>query len=137
MDYITFEDYLSKFEYEVLIKGYELCIFNRTQLVSTNLGVLGNSKFASQMGKLLSYPGILVVDYYGHLKKSYGFIDALKEERKKLNGRQIKMMESVTIHFNSVKIEDIADISKDSFLISNFAEFKKEVLVKRGFKNKA
>jgi hypothetical protein len=135
MGHINFKNYLTKFEKEVILAGVVQGIFNTSQWMSVKNNALSSSTFAKMMGRFLPYDEVFVLDYYGYSKKSAGFYNMLKEQRKHTNGQQVKMMQSVVVHFNSIKIEQMAELTSNTYLLSNFTEFKNRVLQKRGFKN--
>ena len=135
MGHINFKKYLSKFERVVIVGGFDQGILGVSQFVSVKNSPINSSTFARKMGKLLACDGVLALDYYGYFKKSRGFFEKMKSEKSSLEGRQLKMMQSSVIHFNSIKMEDLVRLTDDSYLLSNFAEFKTKVLEKRGFKN--
>jgi len=133
MGHINFKKYLSRFEKSIVVKGFTIGVLGTSQFVSVKNSPINSSTFAYKMGKLLNCEEVLALDYYGYFKKSKGFYLKVKKEREQLGGRQLKMVKSAVIHFNSIKMEDLLKITEDSYLLSNFAEFKCKVLKKRGF----
>jgi hypothetical protein len=86
------------------------------------------------MGKRLPYEESMVIDYYGYYKKSKGFFDYASSLSEGNNDRQVKSITSTVVHFASLKIEEIALITSNPYLVSKYVEFKKMVLEKRGFR---
>lgn len=134
MGNINFKKFLSQFEKSV-IDGINKGYFDGVKLISVKNSPINSSNFARGMGRVIMHDAVMALDYYGYYKKSRGFFDRVKEERRTLGGRQLKMINCVVVHFNSIKLEDLASITDNVYVISNFAEFKKRVLFKRGFVN--
>ncbi len=135
MGNINFKKYIIKFEKLVVIAGVQKDLLGSIQFVSVKNTAINSSNFAKQMGRIIPTDLVLALDYYGYYKKSSGFYVKQGTEKSSLNGRQLKMMSSIVVHFNSIKMEDIVLLTGDTYIISNFPEFKQMVLSRRGFKN--
>lgn len=137
MNHLNFRKFLIKFENEVILRGVEQGVLGQYELVACRTCKSDKSRFAQAIGKLLPYKMPIVIDYYGYYKKSAGFYALVEEEQNQISNRQIKMIGSVVVHFASIKIEDINLLTSSSYLTSKFADFKMQMLAKRGFRGKS
>jgi len=128
MDLKTFRDYMHLFEKEVIIKGFENGFFTKEIMVPSKNGRLDNTDYGMMIGNRIKYDKLLVVDYYGLLKKSTEFINKIKEFSEQF---EIRSMKSPIVYFASIKIEQISELMKD--LTGDFPEFKKVIVLNRGF----
>ena len=122
-----FVEYLGEFEIAVICKGVMDGVFGKKEMVPSRNGKLSRTPFGRLIGSKLEYSSPLAIDYYGHMKKSTGFYEMLAEA-----DIQVRMIECDVVHFASLKIEDIVEISPE--LIAKFPVFKKQMLKRRGFK---
>jgi len=129
---LNFPKYLKKFEKEVILKGVECGTLGNPILVSCRSVPFDTSRFARGMGEYLPYDVPMVIDYYGYYKKSRGFKKLIAEYDSK--EEQLKLMSVPVVHFASLKMEEIAMLTDNVYLISKFVEFKQKVLEKRGFR---
>jgi hypothetical protein len=129
-----FKKFLSVFEQVVILPGMVKGKLGRSELVPIRSGKLAKTHFGREMGEILLSKEVAVVDYYGHLKRSIGFIEKANQVRSDLPGRQLRMVESSIVHFASIKIEMVAKLSPDILLVAKFPEFKNYMLALRGFK---
>lgn len=124
-------DYIKKFE-QMIAKGVKENIFTKAELVSIRGSRLGKTKFGVFIGFLIDSDIDFVIDYYGFFKRSKGFADKIKEYHENIRTKQIKAIETIVVHFPSLRIEHIAEL--DSSLVEEFPKFKAILIQKRGFK---
>lgn len=136
MGSINFLKYLNKFESEVICAGVRKSIIGKELQVNVRDGRLSHTKYARFLGTQINSNDVFVIDYYGYLKRSKGFVDLLEEEREAIRNRQIKSIKTRVVFFASLKIEQIAEITSSQYLKGGFSEFKNEVLYWRGFGQK-
>ena len=129
-----FKKFLSVFEQVVILSGTGKGVLGRSELVPIRSGKLAKTHFGREMGEILLSKEIAVIDYYGHLKRSIGFMEKAAQVRSDLPGRQVRMVESSIVHFASIKIEVVASLTTDILLVAKFPEFKNYILALRGFK---
>lgn len=135
MGSVNFKKYLSLFEKEVIMRGVKHGKFGKSTLISVRDGKLSRGSFGKDVGRLMDTPLVIAVDYYGLVKKSKGLVARIRREAEELRGRQLKMVSAPVVHFASVHIEDVAELTVNPYLIGKFVEFKKLMIRKRGFKN--
>ena len=126
-----FQAYLSQFEDQVIVQGVKLKVFGSTQMVTMRPGKLANTKFGETVGTSFNEQLALAVDYYGHIKRSFGLLDLRKELSKQ---GQVRRVECTLVHFASLRIDDIANVCNDPHMIGLFPEFKKHMIDLRGFR---
>lgn len=131
---INFVKYLRKFENEIILEGVKQGTIGANRLITCRPVPFDSSRFAREMGRYLPFEEPIVLDYYGYYKKSKGFIEALKLVSNGSAERQVKSITCMTVHFASLKIEEISQITTNSHLLSRYVDFKKMVLSKRGFR---
>jgi len=129
MDTSDFTEYLQIFETSVILKGFEEGAFGKQELVSVRNGKLAKTAFGAAVGMYLMTPEVVVIDYYGHFKKSMGFKGYVEKE---FYGRQVRMVKVPVIHFASIKIEQVAIIGGDREITALFPDFKQKLLILRG-----
>jgi len=134
---LNFRKYLIKFENEVVLRGVEQGILGQQEFVACRICKSDKSRFAIELGRYLPYELPMVIDYYGYYKKSRGFFDLLQMKQAQIKCRQLKMISAVVVHFASIKIEEINQLTDSPYLTGKFAEFKAVVLQKRGFRGKS
>ena len=122
-----FRDYLCKFEEQVIVKGIEEGIFGKTMMISAKRGRLDSTKFGQLMGTQFSHSACMVIDYYGLIKKSTGFVDKLNS----IEDLEIKAAQAFTVHFASIKDAHIVKLAPD--LIVGFPPFKEYLIKVRNF----
>ena len=128
-----FELYMVEFELCFLSAAVTQGKLGRREVLPVRPGKLTRSHFGAKMGTSFQSPVSFAIDYYGLLKRSTMLFAEIQWMQDELRGRQVKAMESVVIHFASVRIEDIARLTPE--LVGGFPTFKKTVLDARGFKN--
>jgi hypothetical protein len=136
MGSINFLKYLNKFESEVICVGVKQNIIGKDTQVNVREGKLACSKYAKSLGSRVNSEEPFVIDYYGYLKRSNGFISLLQEEKDAIQNRQIKSIKTRVVFFASLKIEEIAEITSNQYLKGGFSEFKNQILHWRGFGQK-
>jgi len=127
----NFKEYLSLFESHVLASKALFGV--KEELVPVRPGRLSRAPVGALLGSTFVLPEPLVVDYYGHLKKSSGFLVKVERAKKKYVGKQVRMVLAPVVHFATVKIEVVAKLAPE--LVADFPAFKKRILNTRGFKH--
>jgi hypothetical protein len=127
-------EYLKKFE-QMISVGVRNKTFEKSGLVSVRGSKLGKTKFGILIGFTIDSDIEFVIDYYGYFKRSRGFTSRIKLLKKEAPSKQIKAIETITVHFASIRMEQIA-LLKPS-LLEEFPQFKSFILEKRGFKKSA
>ena len=127
---ITAEKYLELFEKNIIIGGVESGFIKpKSVMVPVKDGKLDSTPFGNFLGNKFTYDSVLVIDYYGLLKKSDGFANKYDDYKAEVEIRRLK---SDIVHFASIKIEDITNLDKS--LAVDFPGFKKYLVDLRGFK---
>ena len=126
----AFEVYMASFESEVLCELHALAIL---KMIPVRPGKLAKTRFASLMGSTFNYIPSLVIDYYGLLKRSTGLVEKILEMKRKIQGKQLRLIKVPVIHFASVRMEDVAASAPE--LVAALPEFKKTILSARGFES--
>jgi hypothetical protein len=126
-----FEEYREDFEKALVIGMDRNLLGIRWKQVPVTQGRLSKRKIAKVLGKQINTGRVLVVDYYGYMKKSKGFSKMMKGVITSFKGKQLKTIEVPVVHFNSVRLEILAKIAPE--LIEDFSKFKKTILDARGF----
>lgn len=124
------DTYMIDFE-SAVITGIEQGVLGAKKMVPAYPGKLAKRRIGRTLGVEIRSDLIAVIDYYGYMKKSSGFFKQLKQIREEQVGKQLKMVEASTVHFNSVRLEVIAKIAPN--LVEGFGDFKKAVLDAREF----
>ena len=119
---------VNRFEQEVICKGVEVEKFIKKSHVPVKSCKLSLTPFGFEMGVFVDTEAILTVDYYGYLKKSRGFLEKFADKNKD------DVIWSPIVHFASIKIEDIVQMTIDMSVIATFPLLKNEILIRRGFK---
>ena len=130
MTTINDQEYMAQFEASVLRKmkpSYEM--------IPVRKGKLSGTRFGRFIGNMVETDALLVIDYYGHHKKSRGFHIFTKHEQSLLVNRQVKMIKGPVVHFASIRIEDVARYAPK--LVADFPYFKQFLLELRGFAKKS
>ena len=126
---IRADEYLKLFEKNIVVAGVEQNLIQYSKvMVPVKDGKLDGTQFGEFLGNRFDSEKILVIDYYGLLKKSSGFI----ERYNSYTEVEVKRLQSDIVHFASIKIEDIVNLDKD--LAVDFPGFKKYLVALRGFK---
>lgn len=129
MEAQAFQQYLKDFEQQVVIGGVQAKTFKKTFMVSVKSGKLDSTEFGKTIGTKFEHAGVIVIDYYGLLKRSTGFWDKIKG----MVDVEVKSLKSVVVHFASIKIEHVTDLAPD--LVVGFSDFKKHLVESRAFEN--
>lgn len=135
MGNINFLNYLNKFE-KVIAAGVTQNIIGKTTLVNVREGKFACTKYARTLGERVNSEVPFVIDYYGYLKRSKGFIILIRDKEEAIRNRQIKCVHAKVVYFASLKIEEIAEVTASQYLRSGFSEFKKLILYWRGFEKR-
>lgn len=130
MDWFTV--YRDEFE-KALVRGVITEVLGSLKPVPILPGKLSRKRIGKTMGSRIETDEVVVIDYYGYMKKSRGFGTFVKEVQLDQKGKQVKMINAPIVHFNSIRLEVIAKISPE--LVQKFGDFKKAVLDAREFKH--
>jgi hypothetical protein len=122
-----FRNYLHNFEGQVIIKGVEDGIFGKQMMVSARRGKLDSTKFGQLLGSQFEYTESVVIDYYGLIKKSVGFINKINS----FEEIEAKAALALIVHFAAIKDEHIVKFAPE--LMIGFPEFKKFLIQVRSF----
>ena len=128
-----FSRYLATFEEEVVYAGIVKDKLGVKELVSVRNGKLARTNFGRSIGCVLPWEVPAALDYYGHFKKSLGFLSHAAEQAEYYRGKQVHLLRTTVVHFASIRIEQVAQISNNSFLTAGFPDFKRAILVRRGY----
>ena len=128
-------NYLNKFE-KVIEAGVTQNIIGKDTLVNVREGKFACTKYARTLGERVNSEVPFVIDYYGYLKRSKGFINLIRDKEEAIRNRQIKCVHARVVYFASLKIEEIAEVTTSQYLRSGFSEFKKRILYWRGFEKR-
>jgi hypothetical protein len=134
MGKLNFVKYQRLFESEVISKGVTSGVIGKSALVNVRKGKLAYTKYAEYLGAIVDSETQFVIDYYGYLKWSKGFLKLIRDNEEAT--KQIKSIQSTVVYFASIKIEVIAELTSNQYLRGGFSEFKKEILYWRGFENR-
>jgi len=124
---MDFKKYLLQFEAQIIVVGVCRNVFGRSEVIPARRGKLAATSFGKIIGLEFPAKSPIAIDYYGHMKKSTGFFEMIAEV-----DTQVRMIECSVVHFASIKLDDIVELSPE--LISDFPVFKREMLRLRGFK---
>lgn len=132
MELPRFKRLLADFEKNIVVEGIRRKRFSKKKTVSTKNCKLSNQDFGKTIGDLIDTDLILVIDYYGYFKRSRGFIDKMKE-----GGHPYPLeLDSLIVHFPSIRMEDIAAMTDDVGVMLDFPRLKNEILILRGFRKR-
>jgi len=129
----NFKRYLALFEECIICQGVKRELLGKILSVNIREGKFSCSRFARIVGRVSPFSIPFVIDYYGHLKRSQGFVDVAREVVNSMRDQQIKSIDTTVVFFASLKIEEIADITGDQYLKGGFSELKKTLLQWRNF----
>jgi hypothetical protein len=123
---MNFKEYMERFEQEVIVPGFEAKILGnrKEEVVPIRNGKLVNTDFGAFIDRTFFYNGMLSINYYGLFKLSSGIITATANIKKIFP--DIRSIKAPVVHFNSIKIEQIKEISPEVFNL--FPEFRTEVI---------
>lgn len=122
-----FRNYLHDFEEQVIIKGIEDGVFGKQMMISARRGKLESTKFGQLMGSHFEYTESMVIDYYGLIKKSTGFVVKINS----VEEIEAKAAKAMIVHFASIKDAHIVKLAPD--LILGFPPFKEYLIKVRNF----
>lgn len=122
-----FRNYLHDFEEQVIIRGVEDGVFGKEMMISARRGKLDSTKFGQLMGSHFEYIESVVIDYYGLIKKSTGFVTKLNS----VEEIEAKAAKAMIVHFASVKDAHIVKLAPN--LIVGFPPFKEYLIKVRNF----
>ena len=130
MELSRFRILIDNFEKNIVVESVIQKRFSRMAVVATKNCKLSNYDFGKRIGDVIDTEIVLVIDYYGYLKRSKGFLEKM---RSKVNPLP-KELRSYMVHFASIKMEDIAAMTSDISVMLDFPRLKNEILILRGFK---
>ena len=133
MELKRFKKLVDDFEKNIIVKGIESKRFSKSDTLSTKNCKLANHNFGRSLGDVIDTDFVLIIDYYGYLKRSRGFIDGIIDSK----GDQLKEITTHVVHFASIKMEDIAAMTSDISVMLDFPRLKHEILVLRGFRKRS
>ena len=128
----VFRKLVLDFEKDIIIGGIAKKVFSRRVNVPVKRGKLSYQKFGRILGDVIDTRLVIAIDYYGHIKKSLGFLEKIKSFG---NPPPIEI-NSYLVHFASVKMEDVATMTNDVRIMINFPRLKSEILILRGFRER-
>jgi len=132
MESDVFRKLIDDFEKDIIVGGIAKKVFTKRADVPTKRGKLSYQEFGKTLGNVIDTRLVLAIDYYGHIKKSLGFLEKMKSCGNPLPAE----MNSYLVHFASVKMEDVAAMTDDVRIMINFPRLKNEVLILRGFRRR-
>jgi len=127
-----FEKYKLDFE-QAIVVGVSAGLLGSVKPVPVSPGKLQKCRIGRVLGETIAVSTIMVIDYYGYMKKSTGFLRLVKEIAEEQKGKQVKMVSSTVVHFNSIRLEVVARIAPN--IVAGFGDFKKAILDAREFKH--
>lgn len=127
-----FEHYKGEFE-KVIAAGVSSGLLGTIKPVPVAPGKLQKCRIGRVLGEEIATSVAMVIDYYGYMKKSTGFLRLVKEIAEDQEGKQVKMIGATVVHFNSIRLEVVARVAPD--IVPDFGRFKKAVLDAREFKH--
>lgn len=131
MELEHFQKLVKDFEKNIIIEGVNRGRFSRKVVVSTKNCKLSRKDFGKRVGNVIDTDRVIVVDYYGYLKRSRGFI---KKYRRSSFPKEVL---THMIHFASIKMEDVASlIPNNVHAMLDFPRLKNEILILRGFRRR-
>ena len=125
-----FKEYTSEFETAVAA-GVKSRVLGAVKPVPVAAGKLQKRRIGQVLGTEIATQEVLVIDYYGYMKKSSGFWDLVRDIMEDQKGKQLRIVEAPLVHFNSIKLEVLAKIAPG--IVAAFGDFKKAVLDAREF----
>lgn len=131
--FMDFRSYIELFEQEVVVTGIESGMLGKEESVPVRSGKLAITSFAKKIGPTVNSSIPFAVDYYGFFKKSKGFRKFLQLIAKNLLGKQVKEVQIPLVHFAAIQIEDVVELAESPDIVTDFVNFKKELLTLRGF----
>lgn len=128
MELVEFRKLIDDFERNIIVGGIIDKRFTKKSLVSTKRGKLSKQEFGKTIGDVIKTKIVLAIDYYGHIKRSEGFLN-------KMNSMDVlpTEMRSYLVYFASIKMEDIVARTNDVGVMIQFPKLKNEILTLRGF----
>ena len=129
-----FKKYMEELETFVLAAIVSNGTIGKRDTIPVRVGRLSRTVFGQKIGLTFESDVSFAVDYYGMLKKSTSLCKEIEWVQEQFTGTQVKTVESLIIHFASVRIEHVARFCPN--LIAGFPNFKRTVLEARGFKPK-
>lgn len=127
----SIQKFLDKFEREIIERGVLGGVFTNIRSIPTKAGKLATLPFGVVIGSVINLKTELVVDYYGHQKKSTGFFErACKIQNE--TGVFPAAIDVVTVHFESVKDKHFHLLfPEDPAFLGHFFFIKQEIIRRR------
>lgn len=117
--------YLARFERDVIVRGLDEGLWGTTSHVAIRPGRLEREPVGKLLGSRLACDASLAVEYYGHVKKSIGFMSRAAE----IEHFGVRTMVAPLVNFSTVRVEDVARLAPD--LVAGFPAFKAEIVAAR------
>lgn len=127
--WIEMKNYMRRLENEVLIPGITDGFFGTRIKIPARQQKLSETLFGAFIGPDFSHSGVIVVDYYGLIKRSFGFLKEV--ERLAKEGVEVKSIVAPVAYFAGIKIEYLASKAPD--MVDLFPTFKAYLVSLRGF----
>lgn len=128
MELDRFQELVLNFEKNIIVEGIKRKRFSRKKKIPTKNCKLSNRDFGKQVGHTIDTDIVLVIDYYGYLKRSRGFFQRVKKDP------SLKEVRSYIIYFASIKMEDVSAMTSSVAVMLDFPRLKNEILILRGFR---
>ena len=124
-----FVKYMNMIEQRMLIPGMLKGLYTRRIKAPIRSQKLQSTKFGEFVGPIFDTSAVMVIDYYGLLKKSTGLMERVGELERQ--GFEIKSATVPVAFFSEVKLEQLSEFSPA--LVPSFLEFKEHLVKLRGF----
>jgi hypothetical protein len=127
---MTNAEFMNKLERNILIPGIARGIFTTKVQVPVRLQKLHKSDFGSFIGNVIEgEQSVMVIDYYGFLKRSAGFIAEVKDHQSR--GFELRSIDVPVAYFAGIKVEHLSDYAPE--LLNYFPSFKRFLVKLRKF----
>lgn len=123
----NFEDYLSCFEQDVIVKGMSNGMFGQIMNIPVRPGKLAESEFGRMLGQEFNADAVCAIDYYGHFKKSSSLLNLIRDRTDR------SFHTGIVVHFASIRAQHVIKLAPH--LVTQFDDFKDQVLRARGFRS--
>jgi len=123
-------EFMERLESGVLIPGVDRGIFRTTVKAPVRNQKLSKSKFGQFIGAEFEWDKLMVIDYYGVIKRSSGFYSVVKKFADK--GIELRSIVSPVAYFAGIKVEHLSDLAPD--LLPDFPTFKRFLVELRDFR---
>jgi len=131
MEVCRFQELIADFEKNIIVEGINRKRFVRKAVIPIKHCKLFYQTFGKIIGNTIDTKMILVIDYYGYIKKSKGFLEEINSGKYRKTPSDLR---SHIIHFASIKMEDVAAMTSDVSAQIDFPRLKDQILILRGFR---